>query len=80
MSWTLLVLLKPLYVRIEVPDPSQKLDGKDGSIGLNDTQRHHWVNFPCRVAGKMASPVCFLFIAAFPLWGASDAVSTHNYP
>ena len=51
------MLLKPLYVRVEVPDASQKLDGKDASVGLNDPQRHHRVNFPCRIAGKMASPV-----------------------
>ena len=41
-------------------DASQKLDGKDASVGLNDAQRHHRVNFPCSVVGKMASPVQFL--------------------
>ena len=24
---------------------------------LNDLQRHHWINLPRRVVGKMASPV-----------------------
>ena len=52
-----LVLLKPLYVRVEVPDASQKLDGKDASVGLNDAQRHHRVNFLGSVAGKILSPV-----------------------
>ena len=51
------MLLKPLYVHVEVPDASQKLDGKDASVGLNDAQRHHGMNLPCSIAGKMASPV-----------------------
>jgi hypothetical protein len=29
------------------PNALQKLDGKDASVGLNDAQRHHRVNFPC---------------------------------
>jgi hypothetical protein len=35
------------------PDASQKLDGKDASVGLNDAQRHPRVNFPRCVVGKM---------------------------
>jgi len=46
VSRTLLVLLKPLYVPVEVPDASQKLDGKVASVGPNDAQRHHRMNFP----------------------------------
>jgi hypothetical protein len=38
-------------------DALQKLDGKDASVGLNDAQRHHRVNFPRSIAGKMASPI-----------------------
>jgi len=41
----------------EGSDASQKLDGKDASVGLNDAQRHHRVNFPGSIVGKMASPV-----------------------
>jgi hypothetical protein len=47
-------------VRERASDALQKLDGKDAGVGLNDAQRHHRVNFPCSIAGKMASPVCFL--------------------
>ena len=29
-------------------------------MGLNDAQRHHRVDFPSSIVGKMTSPVCFL--------------------
>ena len=41
----------------EGSDASQKPDAKDASVGLNDAQRHHRMNFPRCGAGKMASPV-----------------------
>jgi hypothetical protein len=44
-------------VRERASDALQKLEGKDAGVGLNDAQRHHRVNFPCSIAGKMASPV-----------------------
>ena len=51
------MLLKPLYVRVEVPDASQKLDGKDASVGLNDAQRHHRMNFPGSIVGNSFTEV-----------------------
>ena len=45
-----------------------KLDGKDAGVGLNDAQRHHRMNFPRYIAGKMGSPVCFNI-------GATDGVA-----
>jgi len=53
----LLAFGKTLRVRERASDALQKVDGKDVSVGLNDAQPHHRVNFPCSIARKMASPV-----------------------
>ncbi len=39
-----------------------------------------WARNPREILPTMCSTLCFLFIAAFPLWGASDVVSTIGSP